>query len=100
MTMVIFIIINFKISHWIPTLQQVTVLVTRISNIWPSGRPRQSSRQSVGFVILTQMYPCLTSAKQRLHTDTILPTSEPEENRGVAGRPSHRCSPTRRKPAG
>ena len=32
MIMVIFIKINFKISHWIPTLQQVTALVTRIPN--------------------------------------------------------------------
>ena len=39
-----------------------------------------------------------TRETQRLHTDTILSTSEPEENRRDAWRPSNRCSPTRRKP--
>ena len=39
-----------------------------------------------------------TCETQRLHTDTILSTSEPEENRRDAWCPSDRCSPIRRKP--
>ena len=39
-----------------------------------------------------------TRETQRLNTDTILSTSEPEENRRDAWCPSNRCSPIRRKP--
>ena len=39
-----------------------------------------------------------TRETQRLHTDTILSTSEPEENRRDSWSPWNRCSPTCRKP--
>ena len=56
--------------------------------VGPSGRPRHSGHQSVGFVILTQMYPCLTPLKHSASTRTpsfLFPS--PRRTEGTPGAP-------------
>ena len=78
------------------TIQTVTKIPTTCRAIWSTSPQRPPICRLCD--PHTDVSVSHTRETQSLHTDTILPTSEPEENRGDVGHPSHRCSPTRRKP--
>ena len=66
----------------------IMVIFTIINRIRPSGRPRHSSHQSVGFVNLSQMYLHLILGKHRASTQTpSFPLLSPRRIEGTPGAP-------------